>query len=57
MDGEGNEFPISLMVIKEEYLTQNDRTQNKGVYLFQYYRLSASIYHFMNSVIGTNLQI
>jgi hypothetical protein len=35
---EGIEFPIGSMVIKGEYLTQDEGTQNKGGYLFQYYK-------------------
>jgi hypothetical protein len=34
---EGIEFPIGSMVIKGEYLTQDEIKQNKGGYVFQYY--------------------
>jgi hypothetical protein len=29
----------------------------KGGYVFQYYRPGESVYHFMNLVVGTNLQL
>ena len=54
---ECNLLLIGLMVIKRVYLAQNDKTWEKDGYLFEYYRLGTSIYHFMNIVIGTNLQL
>jgi hypothetical protein len=48
---------IGSMVIKGEYLTQDERTQKKGGYVFQYYRPGEVVYHFMNLVVGTNLQL
>ena len=56
-DSEGIEFPIGSMVIKGEYLTQDERIQKKGVYVFQYYRLGEVVYHFTNLVVGTSLQL
>jgi hypothetical protein len=45
------------MVIKGEYMTQNERTQKKGGHVFEYYRPSEDLYHFTNLVVGTNLQL
>jgi hypothetical protein len=56
-DSEGIEFMIGSMVIKGEYLTQDERTWKKGGYVFQYYRPGEVVYHFMNLVVGTNLQL
>jgi hypothetical protein len=57
MDSKGNQFLIGSMVIKGEYLTQDERTWKKCGYVFQDYRPGESIYHFTNLVIGTNLQL
>jgi len=56
-DPEGIELSIGSMVIKEEYLTWDERTRKKGCYVFQDYRLGEVVYHFMNLDIGTNLQL
>jgi hypothetical protein len=56
-DSEGIEFLIGSMVIKGEYLTQDERTWKKGGYVFQDYKPGQVVYHFMNLVVGTNLQL
>jgi hypothetical protein len=38
-DFESIEFLIGSMVIKGEYLNRDERTPNKGGYVYQYYRL------------------
>jgi hypothetical protein len=38
IDSEGIEFSIGLMVIKGEYMTQDEIIRNKGGYVFQYYK-------------------
>ena len=54
---EGIEFMIGSIVIKVEYLIQDEIICNKGGYVFQYYRLDEALYHFTNLVYGTNLQL
>ena len=54
-NSQGIEFMIGSMVIKVEYLTQDERICNKGGYVFQYYRLDEALYHFTNLVYGTKL--
>jgi hypothetical protein len=56
-ESEDIEFMNGSMVIKGEYLTWDERTQKKGGYVFQYYMSSEFVYHFMNLVVGTNLQL
>ena len=53
---ENNHFPIRSIVVKGEYLTQDDNARNKGGYVYRDYKLGASVYHFTNLIIGTNLQ-
>ena len=57
IDSEGIEFQIGSMVIKGEYLTQDERILKKGVYVFQDYRLGEVVYNFTNLVVATNLQL
>jgi hypothetical protein len=45
------------MVIKGEYMTQDGRRWKKGGYVFQDYKPGEVVYHFMNLVVGTNLQV
>jgi hypothetical protein len=56
-ESEGIEFMIGSMVIKGQYLTQDERIPKKGGYVFQEYRLGEVVYHFRNLVVGTNLQL
>jgi hypothetical protein len=55
-ESEDIEFLNGLMVIKGEYLTLDEKTQKKGGYVFQYYMSGEVVYHFMNLVVGKNLQ-
>ena len=54
---ENNHFPIESMVVKGEYLTHDNNARKKGVYVYRDYKLGASVYHFTNLIIGTNLQV
>ena len=56
-DDENNQFPVGSMVVKGEYLTQEKNARKKGGYVFKDYRPSASVYHFTNLIVGTNLQL
>ena len=56
-DDENNHFPIGYMVVKGEYLTQENNARKKGGYVYRDYKPSAIVYHFTNLVIGTNLQV
>ena len=56
-DDENNQFPIRSMVVKVEYLTQEKNARKKGGYVFKDYRPCASVYHFTNLIVGTNLQL
>ena len=38
-------------------ITRDGIKQKKGGYAFQYYRPGDVVYHFMNLVVGTNLQL
>ena len=52
-DDENNHFPIKSMVVKGEYLTHDNNARKKGGY--RDYKPGASVYHFTNLIIGTNL--
>ena len=54
---ENNHFPIGSMVVKGEYLTHDNNARKKGGYVYKDYKPGASVYHFTNSIIGTNLQV
>ena len=54
-DDENNHFPIKSMVIKGQYLTQDNNAINKGGYVYRDYKPGVSVYHFTNLIIGTNL--
>ena len=56
-DSKGNDFPIGLMVIKGECLTQVAHAWKKKGYVFEDYRPGQIVYHYTNLVIGTNLQL
>ena len=56
-DDENNQFPVGSMVVKGEYLTQEKNARKKGGYVFKDYRPGASVYHFTNLIVGTNLQL
>ena len=56
-DDENNHFPIGSMVVKGEYLTHDNNARNKGGYVYRDYKPGASVYHFSNLIIGTNLQV
>ena len=57
-DDENNHFPIhSILVVKGEYLTHENNARKKGGYVYRDYKLDASVYHFTNLIIGTNLQV
>ena len=56
-NSEGNDFPIGSMVIKGEYLTQVSHGRKKKGYVFVDYRPGQIVYHYINLVIGTNLQL
>ena len=43
------------MVVKGEYLTRDNNARKKGGYVYRDYKLGASVYHFTNLIIGTNL--
>jgi hypothetical protein len=53
----GIEFLVGSMVIKGEYLTQDERTCKKRGYAFQDYRPGEVVYDITNLVVGTNLQL
>ena len=52
---ENNHFPIGSMVVKGEYLTHDNNVRNKGGFVYRDYKPGASVYHFTNLIIGTNL--
>ena len=54
-DNENNHFPIGYMVVKGEYLTHGNNARKKGGCVYKDYKPSASMYHFTNLIIGTNL--
>ena len=56
-DDENNHFPTGSMVFKGEYLTHENNARMKGGYVYKDYKPSASVYHFTNLIIGTNLQV
>ena len=56
-DDENNHFPIRSMVVKGEYLTHENNARKKGGYVYRDYKLGATVYHFTNLIIGTNLQV
>ena len=43
------------MVVKGEYLTHDNNLRKKGGYFYRDYKLGASVYHFTNLIVGTNL--
>ena len=51
-DDDNNHFPIGSMVVKGEYLTQDNNARNKGGYVYRDYKPGASVYHFTNLIIG-----
>ena len=56
-DDENNHFPIGSTVVKGDYLTHDKNARRKGGYVYRDYKPSASVYHFTNLIIGTNLQV
>ena len=56
-DDENNHFPIGSMVVKGEYLTQDNNARKRGRYVYRDYKPGASVYHFTNLIIGTNIQV
>ena len=56
-DDESNHFPIGSMVVKGEYLTHDNNARKKGGYVYRDYKPGASVYHFTNLIVGTNLQV
>lgn len=56
-DDENNHFPTGSMVVKGEYLTRDSNGRKKGGYVYRDYKPDASVYHFTNLIIGTNLQV
>ena len=56
-DDENNHFPIRSMVVKGEYLTQDNNARNKGGYVYMDYKPGSSVYRFTNLIIGTNLDV
>ena len=54
---ENNHFLIGYMVVKGEYLTHENNARKKGGYVYRDYKPGASVYHFTNLIIGTNLQV
>ena len=56
-DDENNHFPIGSMVVKGEYLTQDNNARKRGGYVYRDYKPGASVYQFTNLVIGTNIQV
>ena len=43
------------MVVKGEYLTYENNGRKKGGYVYKDYKPGASVYHFTNLIIGTNI--
>ena len=56
-DDENNHFPTGSMVVKGEYLTHDNNARKKSGYVYRDYKPGASVYHFTNLIIGTNLQV
>ena len=54
---EKNHFPIRSMIVKGEYLTHDNNSRKKGAYVYKDCKPGVSVYHFTNSIIGTNLQV
>ena len=54
-DDENNHFPTGSMVVKSEYLTHDNNARKKSGYVYRDYKPGASVYHFTNLIIGTNL--
>ena len=57
MTEDDHHFPIRSMVVKGEYLTHDSNARKKGGYVYRDYKPAASVYHFTNLIIGTNLQV
>ena len=57
IDDENNDFPIGYMVVKGENLTHDNNARKNGGYVYKDYKPGASVYHFTNLIIGTNLQV
>ena len=57
IDDGNNHFPIGSMVVKGEYLTHDNNARKKGGHVYMDYKPGASVYHFTNLIIGTNLQV
>ena len=49
-DFEGNDFPIGLMVIKGEYLTEVAHARKKKGYVFEDYRPGQIVYNYRNLI-------
>ena len=56
-DDENNYFPIASMVVKGEHLTHDKNERKKSGYVYSDYKPGASVYHFTNLIIGTNLHV
>ena len=57
IDDEGNEFPISSMVVEGEYLTLDGKSRKTSGNVFMDYRPGFVVYHFTNSIVGTNIHL
>ena len=53
---EDNHILIRSMVVKGEYLIQENNARNKLGYVYMDYKPGTSVYHFTNLIIGINLQ-
>ena len=54
---ENNHFPTRSMVVKGEYFIHDNNARKKGGYVYRDYKLDASVYHFTNLIISTNLRV
>ena len=54
-EDENNHFPIRSIVVKGEYLTQDDNARKKGGYVYRDYKPGSIVYHFTNLIIGRSL--
>ena len=54
---EKNHILVGSMVVKGEYLTEENNIGKKGEYIFIDYKSGASVYHFRNLIIMRNVHL
>ena len=57
IDDEGNEFPISSMVVEGEYLTLDGKSRRTSGDVFMDYRPGLVVYHFIKLIVGIDIHL